>query len=377
MRIVIAATIGRSLINFRGELIKEWTRRGHEVICISIEPVEEMERQINSLGAKYYQVQGNRTGTNIITDFKMLCLYNKAFKSLKPDLCFLYMSKPVAYGGLAAIHCGIKRIIVFVTGLEIAFYSKGIKNVIVRLILKTLFKRVHKSCEHVFFQNHDDFNKMLKWKLVTKEQSTIVNGSGVDMTYFTKRPMPDNDVVLMTARLVWSKGIREYIEAAKIVKEKYPELKFILVGGLDENPESLSKEELDDLVKKGIIDYRGFAQDVRPHLEECSVFVLPSYHEGNGRSIVEAEAVGRPIVTTIAPGCRETVVDGYNGFLVPVKDSKALAEKIILIIENKELKYRMAENSYVYCCEKYDVRKVNSVFLEKMRISKEDNNGFI
>ena len=369
MRIVISASSGISLINFRGELIKEWVRRGHEVICTSIEPLDEMEDAINKLGAKYYCIQGDRTSIGVFSGIKMVSDYEKAYKTLKPDLCFLYMSKPVAFGGLAAIKNKVGRIVVFVNGLEIAFYSGGLKNMLVRFVLKTLFRKVHKACELVFFMNHDDYNKMLTWNMVSKKQAVIVNGSGVDMTHFAKKPMPKKDAVCMTARLVWSKGIREYIEAAKIVKKKHPDVKFILVGGLDTNSESLSKRELDEIVTQKIIDYRGFAKDVRPHLEECSVFVLPSYHEGNGKSIVEAEAIGRPIVTTNAPGCRETVIDGYNGFLVPVKDSKALAEKIMTIIENKELKNKMAENSYLYCQEKYDVKKVNAVFLEKMAIN--------
>lgn len=241
MRIVISASNGVSLLNFRGELIKEWTKRGYEVICTSIEPKEEMEESIKRLGAKYYCIPGDRTGTNIFSGLKMIKDYVELYKELKPDLCFLYMSKPIAFGGLAAIKCKIERIVVFVTGLEIAFYSPGIKNEIVRFILKTIFRKVHNASELVFFMNSDDYKKMLDWNMVTKEQSVIVNGSGVDMTYFKKTPMPSKDAVCMTARLVWSKGIREYIEAAKIVKEKYPEIKFILVGGLDENPESLSK----------------------------------------------------------------------------------------------------------------------------------------
>ena len=368
MRIIISASSGISLTNFRGELIKEWVKRGHEVICTSIEPEEEMNYIISTLGAKYYCVPGTRTGTNVFCGLKMIWEYIKAYKHLKPDLCFLYMGKPIAYGGLAAILCGIKRVVVFVTGLEMAFYSAGINNSIIRTVLKKMFKIVHSRSELVFFMNQDDYKNMLKWNLVTKKQSVIVNGSGVDLNHFKKKPMPELDVVCMIARLVWSKGIREYIEAARIVKQQYPGVRFLLVGGLDENQEALTEKELQEVVDSGIIEYCGFAKDVRPYLETCSIFVLPSYHEGNGRSIVEAEATGRPVITTDAPGCRETVVDGYNGFLVPPKDGKALAEKICILLDNEELKMTMAENSYNYCVDKYDVRKVNRVFLEKMNM---------
>jgi glycosyltransferase involved in cell wall biosynthesis len=368
MRIVISASNGRSLVNFRGSLIKEMVHRGHEVICTSIEPQEEMKEEISKLGAGYYCIPGTRTGINIFKNIIMLISFIKAYRVLKPDLCFVYMSKPVVFGGLAAILCRIRHLVVFVTGLEVVFYSKGIKNIILRIILIILFKIVHSQCDSVFFMNKDDYARMLRWRIVKREQAILVNGSGVNLEHFTRKDMPEADLVCMTARLVWSKGIREYAEAAEIVRMKYPQVKFILIGGLDENPEALTEQELDAIVKKGYVHYYGYAEDVRPYLEACTLFVLPSYHEGNGRSIVEAEAVGRPIITTTAPGCCETVIDGFNGFLVPPRDGKALADKIILILENRILKMNMAQYSYQLCCEKYDVRMINQIFIDNMRL---------
>lgn len=374
MRIVISASYGHSLINFRGELIKDLVKRGHEVICTSVEAESEMKDSINRLGAQYYCIPGTRTGTGIVSNIMMLFYYIKTYWMLKPDICFLYMSKPIAYGGLAAILCNIRHVMVFVTGLEVAFYSRGFQNLLVRSILFFMYKIVHLKSDYVFFMNPDDYNKMHKWHLVGDEKAILVNGSGVNMRHFAKKDLPETDMVCMTARLVWSKGIREYIEAADMVKKQYPNVKFLLVGGLDENPEALLKQELDDVIGKGIIEHIGFVHDVRPFLEKCSIFVLPSYHEGNGRSIVEAEAVGRPVITTDAPGCRETVINGYNGFLVPVRDSKALAEKIILLLQNSDLKKTMAENSYILCQERFDVKQINKVFIEKMN---EFNHGCI
>jgi glycosyltransferase involved in cell wall biosynthesis len=370
MRIVISASYGHSLINFRGELIKELVKQGYEVICTSIEPEVEMKDSINRLGAKYYRIPGTRTGTGLFSNLVMLFCYIKAYWYLKPDICYLYMSKPIAFGGFAAILCNIRHVLVFVTGLEVAFYSPGIKNLMVRSILILMYKIVHLKSKYIFFMNHDDYRKMLKWRLVKEQKAVIVNGSGVNMKYFTKKAMPVTDAVCMTARLVWSKGIREYIEAAEIVRKKYPNVNFMLVGGLDENPEAVLKEELDEVIKKGLIEHCGFVHDVRPYLERCTIFVLPSYHEGNGRSIVEAEAIGRPIITTDATGCRETVIDGYNGFLVPIKDSRKLAERILLLLENENLKMSMAVNSYQLCLEKFDVKQINKVFIEKINMFK-------
>jgi glycosyltransferase involved in cell wall biosynthesis len=368
MRIVVSASDGKSLTNFRGSLIKEMQRRGHEVICTSIEAPERMEDEIHKLGAKYYCIPGTRTKINVLSNIRMLFSYIKAYRSLKPDLCFLYMSKPVIFGGLAAILCRIRYKYVFVTGLEVVFYSNGIKNILIRCLLIVLFKIVHSKCDAVFFMSRDDYAKMLRWKLVKREQAVIVNGSGVDMEYFTRKCMPASDTVCMTARLLWSKGVREYVKAAELVRQQYPQVTFLLVGGLDENPEGISEKELETIIEKGCVRYCGYADDVRKYLEECSIFVLPSYHEGNGRSIVEAEAVGRPIITTTAPGCCETVIDGFNGFLIPPRDEKALADRILFLLEHKQLKMNMAEYSYQLCCEKYDVRKINQVFIDVMKL---------
>ena len=368
MNIVIVATAGESLIKFRGPLIREWVKRGNCVTCISIEKPSEIEQEINELGASYYQVSGNRTGTSIIDGLRMIKKYKKAFKELKPDVCFLYMSKPIAFGGLAAISLKIKKIFVFQTGLEIAFYNKGFKNWIIRNVLKHLYKKVQKKSDTVFFMSHYDQQKMIEWKLVDKDKTFYVDGSGVDMDRFKKMPLPKDVSVLMVARLVWSKGIREYFEAAKIVKELRPTVRFALAGGLDVNSEAISESELNDLIKEGVIDYKGYLKDIRPVLEGSSIFVLPSYHEGKGTAILEAQACGRPIVTTDAPGCGETVIDGFNGFKVPVKNGKALAEKILYLIDNDHLISEMGNNAFEYCKKTFSSDIIVNQISDKMNV---------
>ena len=369
MRLVIVSTAGESLIKFRGHLIKEWVRRGCDVWCISIEPKEEMEHSIKALGARYYQVSGSRTGTSVTDGLRMIKKYREAFSFIKPDACFLYMSKPIAFGGIAAIKNKIQKIYVFQTGLEIAFYSKGLKNSVIRFVLKSLYRYVQRHCDTVFFMCHDDEMKMLAWKLVKKEQACYVDGSGVDMNYFVRQELPREAVVLMVARLVWSKGIRECLEAAKRIKTKLPETRFLLVGGLDENAEALSKKELDDITSAGIIEYKGYQKDVRPYLKECSIFVLPSYHEGKGTAILEAQAVGRPIVTTDAPGCSETVIDNYNGLIALKKNSESLAEKISYLVENPKERERMAENAYQHCKKTFASDIICDVICNRMDIA--------
>lgn len=368
MKVLICASYGVSLTNFRGDLIKDMVAKGHEVICTSVEPADLIEKDINALGAKYYSIPGTRTGLNFIQNMRELLAYLVAFYKIKPDVCFLYMSKPIVYGGISAILNKVGHIYVFVTGLEVAFYSTGLKNNLVRLVLKTFYKWIHKKSDHVFFMNRDDYKTMKQFHLISEEKAVFVNGSGVNTKKFKKEAMQSEDKVCMTARLVISKGIREYIKAAEIVRNKYSNVEFLLVGGLDSNPEAIKEEELNEIITQGNIRYYGFAEDVRPYLKQCTIFVLPSYHEGNGRSIVEAEAIGRPIITTNAPGCKDTVIPGYNGFLVPIKDSEAIAQKIELLLQNKELKMAMAENSYQLCKERFDVNKINEVILEKMKL---------
>lgn len=364
--ICIVATNGASLTNFRGPFIKDLVARGYRVTCVSIEPPEEMEDEINALGAEYVQVEGSRVGTGIFSGFGMIKAYKKLFKELNPDVCFLYMSKPIAFGGYAAVKSKVKHINVLVNGLENAYYRTGFKDFIVRCVMSTAYRYVSKRADNVFFQNHDDMNYCRNHRILKKDNAMVVGGSGVDMEYFFRQEMPKEPVFLMVARLLWSKGIREYLEAVARLKKSFPQAKVMLVGGLDKNDESLSEAELNEYIKKADIEYCGFAKDVRAYLKKCSVFVLPSYHEGLPRSVIEAMAVGRPIITTDVPGCRETVQDGVNGYLVPVKESQGLFEKMKLLACDAELRNSMAEQSYRICKEKFEVGIVNRSMISKM-----------
>lgn len=364
--ICIVATDGVSLINFRGPLIRDLVVRSYEVTCVSIESPDEIEKDIKALGAKYIQVEGSRVGTGVFSSFGMIKAYKKLFSKIKPDVCFLYMSKPIAFGGYAAVKSKVRHINVLVNGLENAFYRTGLKDFIVRCVMSTAYRYVSKRADNVFFQNHDDMNYCKEHRILKRDNALVVGGSGVDMEYFSKQKMPDEPVFLMVARLLWSKGIREYLKAAAKLKESCPQAKVMLVGGMDKNDESLSETELNEYIKKADIEYCGFAKDVRPYLNKCSVFVLPSYHEGLPRSVIEAMAVGRPVVTTDVPGCRETVKNGVNGYLVPVKNSDALFEKMRALTCNPELRKMMAEQSYNICKERFDVGIVNQSMISKM-----------
>ncbi len=371
MKIAIVATSGISLLNFRGALIKNWISQGHEVIGISLESAEEMKDITEQLGITYYQVAGSRTGIGLFSGLKMISMYRKAFEELKPDYCFLYMSKPIAFGCPAAKKAKVPHINVLINGLENAFYRKGLKDMIVRFVMKRGYAIASRASDNVFVQNTDDRDLLVNCRAVSADKVKVLNGSGVDMVHFTREPLPEEPVFLMVARLLWSKGIREYMTAIAKVKEKHPNARFMLVGGLDHNDESLSKEELDRCIADYDIEYCGFAKDVRPFIKKSSVFVLPSYHEGTPRSVLEAMAMGRAIITTAAPGCRDTVEEGVNGYLVPVGDSDLLAKRMCALIEDKALRESMGDQSYRICTEKYDVNLVNAEIDKYMFDAKE------
>ncbi len=219
-----------------------------------------------------------------------------------------------------------------------------------------------------FFQNKDDAKEFLKLGLVRKGNVKIVNGSGVNMEIFAPMPMPKEQIFLLIGRVLRDKGILEYIQAARKVKSVYPRARFQIIGQFDINPSSIKIQDLQPYIQDGSIEYLGAINDVRPFLAKSFVYVLPSYREGTPRSVLEAMATGRPIITTDAPGCRETVIHGVNGFLVPIKDVNTLAEKMLWMIENSEEAEKMGKESLRICKEKYDVKKVNESIIKTMNL---------
>lgn len=366
MTIAIVATSGISLINFRGPLIQRWVELGHRVVAISIETPEKMSAAVATLGAEYHQVAGSRTGIGIREGIAMIKAYQKAFEKIVPDHVYLYMSKPVAFGGIGALRAGVPHIQILVNGLENAYYRHSLKDRLVRTVMSTLYRYIGHRCDNVFVQNQDIYDFFRHNHINDGHNMSVINGSGVDMEHFAQKSLPDNAVFLMTARLLWSKGIREYLTAIPIVKAACPQARFMLVGGLDHNDESLSQAELDNAIAGGTIEYFGFADDVRPYLERCSVYVLPSYHEGIPRSVLEAMSVGRAIITTNAPGCRDTVADEQNGYLVPTGDADALAARMITMANAPALRNAMGQSSRTRCAQIFEVNKINHITNQKM-----------
>lgn len=364
MKVLIIAGYTPSLINFRGDLIKDIITHGHEVIASG--PERGYEEEVAALGARFIQLSIERSGINPLKDIALISRIYKLIKQERPDVVLGYTIKPVIYGSIAARIAGVKNIYSMVTGLGYVFLAKGLRALIIRMLSKLLYSVALKGCNKVFFQNPDDRHEFIKHKLINKEKCVLINGSGVNLETFEPVSLPDKPIFLMICRILKDKGVLEYLEASRKVKKAYPNAKFQLLGPFDSNPNSLSYQDIKPYIEDDIIEYLGETRDVRPFLQRCSVYVLPSYREGTPRTVLEAMAMGRPVLTTDAPGCRETVIHGINGFLIPVKDPEELAKKMIWMIENKSQVHKMATESLRLCRQKYDVRKVNGVILKAL-----------
>ncbi|MGI6603674.1 MAG: glycosyltransferase family 4 protein [bacterium] len=365
-RITIVSHYAPSLVNFRGELIKSLTAAGYQVTALG--PEEGFESRLAALGAKYRQIPLQRTGTNPVRDTVTILSLARVLREIKPDAVLSYAIKPVIYGSLAAWLAGVPNIYSIITGLGYVFTGTGAKQRILFRLVYPLYKAALSKNKVVFFQNPDDLNLFKDLNLVSpKQKQVIINGSGVDVSHFAYSPAPTDSLsFLLMARLIWSKGIGEYVEAARNLRKRYPRVSFKLLGPFDSNPEAIGRKDIEQWEAEGVIKYLGATTDVRPHLANSSVYVLPSYREGTPRSVLEAMSIGRPIITTDAPGCRETVREGVNGFLVPVKDATALEKAMERFILKPELIRDFGMNSRKIAEEKYDVRKVNETIMQAM-----------
>lgn len=367
MKFVLISPKNRTVYNFRGDLIREIINKGYEVVVTG--PDETDVDKILELGASFVKVPVNKNGTSIVGDLKYLHKLYKFFKKEKPDITLGYTVKPVVYGAIAAKLAGVKNINSMVTGGGYTFIAKSFKAKVLGFIVRLLYRIGFSFASNVIFQNSDDLSEFCKRGLVKKRKCHIVNGSGVNMEHFAPTQYPEKIIFFMLSRLLKSKGVAEYLEAARIVKQKYPDIKFCLLGKYETNmQDALSNEYVEQFITDGIVERFEETNDVRPFYSACSVYVLPSYREGTPRTVLEAMAMGRPVITTDTNGCRETVIDGKNGFLVPVRDTEKLSEVMIKFIENPELIEAMGQESLNYCREKFEVNKVNKQMLEILTI---------
>lgn len=367
LRIVIVSNDAKLLINYRGEMIKAFVEQGHQVIALA--PEKGFEKELATIGAQYRSIPLQRTGINPLKDLYTLWVMVGVLKELKPEAVFSYTIKPVIYASLAARAAKIPKVYAMISGLGYVFVGGSLKQRILLRVVQFLYKQAMCNNSKIFFQNPDDREAFKALNILASEkQSVLINGSGVDIDRFAYvKPKTKPLVFLLIARLIWDKGIGEYVEAARLIKKRHPDVVFKILGPFDSNPAAISSEQMESWVEEGLIEYLGETNDVCPYIAASSVYVLPSfYREGTPRSVLEAMSMGRAVITTDAPGCRETVRHGENGFLVPVKDSRALAEAMERFILKPELIFDMGVKSREIAVEKYDVHKVNRVIMQAM-----------
>jgi glycosyltransferase involved in cell wall biosynthesis len=366
-RILISCDSPRSLLAFRGKLIERLIEK-HEVHVFTPKIGDlAISGQLATMGVQVHENNLNPSNVSIWSDLKYLKQLYRLIKALRPDVFFPYTFKPVIYGTIVARFCKVGYITPMLTGLGNNFSKLEKKLTFVQRITQILLKysmRAHKNlC--IIFQNRDDFETLLTARVLSlKNRVQVVNGSGVDLSYY-KYFAPDLKAVsfLMIARLINAKGIREYYEAARVLKQRFPHLNFRLIGPYDDNIDAIDKDFYMKIRTDGVLEYLGLINDVRPHIRNTSVVVLPSYYgEGIPRCILEGMAMGRAIITSNSVGCKETVnpsVSEINGFLVPAMNIDALIRKMQHYIEHPTDIIRYGINGRKYAEEKFDVDKVN------------------
>ncbi|MBN7777460.1 glycosyltransferase family 4 protein [Nitratireductor aquimarinus] len=357
------------MINFRGPLIEDLVARGHKVFALVPDIDASACEAILALGAKPVEIALSRTGTNPVKDLgSVICLRQK-LAEIRPDVTLGYAAKPAIYGMLASWILGIPARFAMIEGLGYVFIARsGERNSkrVLRSIVSTLFRLALRRADKVFFLNQDDAADFLSMGLVRSDQPIIIGGIGVDLaTWSAAEPMSKPITFTFVGRLLRDKGVLDFVSAARLVKGSTPDARFVVVGGVDDNPESIGELDVESWVAEGIVEWPGHVP-VRPWLEQTSVFVLPSYREGVPRSTQEAMAMARAVITTDAVGCRDTVIDGRNGFLVPVSSPNALAAAMQRFIDTPELIASMGAESRAMAEERYDVRKINAVIINGM-----------
>lgn len=365
MKIALVGTTANSILGFRRDVILSLVSQGHAVYAFAVDYTEQDKLKVQELGAVPMDYSLSRTGLNPLRDLRDTLALSRKLKEIKPYLMFSFFAKPVIYGSVAAKLAGIPQRIGMLEGLGFTFteqpFALPFKTKLIRWIQVQLYRASIPLLDKIIFLNPDDPKDLLEKYSIKAKQVEVLGGIGLNLADYPYSPAPSEPVrFIFIGRLLAEKGVNEYIAAAQLVRQRYPEAEFVMLGGLDEaNPGGLTRIELDTLIAQGAVIYPGHVDNVGEWVAGSSVFVLPSYREGVPRSTQEAMAIGRAVITTDVPGCRETVVDGVNGFFVPPWSPEQLAEKMIHFIEQPELIEQMGKESYRIAQEKFDAQEVN------------------
>lgn len=333
MKLVFIGNSAWGMYNFRRPLFEHYINNGHEVIVVSPYDAQYLPC-LEQIGCKCHTIKIQPKGNNPLKDLATMMQIRNILKKEKPNCCFFYTIKPNIYGSIAAASLALPFVPI-TTGLGYVFLVDNIVSKIAKLLYKIAFKKATK----VWFLNEDDALSFKNANLIEDDKIEILKGEGIDVSKFEVHKEPEDVSFLLVARMLWDKGIGEFVAAANILKKKYPHVKFKLLGGLGiDNPSAISKEKMQEWIEEGGIEYLGQTSDVKPYLYNSTCIVLPSYREGIPFSLMEGAASARPLIATNAIGCKEVVDNGITGFLCNIKDSQDLAlkmEKIILMTKEE------------------------------------------
>lgn len=368
-RVLVVASLASSLVNFRFDLLVELSQRAEVLACAPDDDLAT-KRKLQEIGVGFRRVPMARAGLNPLQDIWTLAALVRICRDFRPDILFPYTMKPIIYGCLAGRLTGVRTRLPLCTGLGYVFGASApdARLRAVRLISVLLYRVALKGAKEAIVYNAGDEATFRTYCLVGPGVPLgRVPGSGVNISWFPEVPPPlGPPIFLMVGRLLRMKGVPEYVAAARKLKRMYPQVRCQLLGPFDENPTSIRQSELEAWVGEGAIEYLGHTSDVRPYLAACSVFVLPSHGEGIARSVLEAMATGRAIVTTDAPGCPEPVLPGQTGFVVPVGDVDTLAAAMARFVEDPSLISAMGRAARRHAEVTFEVGKVNQLLMTKM-----------
>lgn len=359
MRIAIVTNHDWFFISHRLPIALAALREGHEVYLLAIDTGRRKE--LEDIGIKFVSISLNPTGKNPVEEMRTLWELRKLYKRIKPDVIHHVTMKVTLLGSLAAKSLGIKAVVNAISGLGFAF-TDGRKGFLQMIIKAEMFLAYKSRTEHFILQNPDDLRQMKVLGYVPENNVHLIKGSGVDLKHFAYK-MPDikeKQILLFPARILGDKGVYELIEAMRSIREEIAtKVKLLLAGDCSStNPTVIKEMELKSMLEPGYIEWIGFQKDMTSVYAQSDIVVLPSYREGLPKSLIETCSIGRPIITTDVPGCRECVIEGYNGMIVPVKDPISLAKAILKMVNNRELQLKMGRNSRKMAEQEFSIDNV-------------------
>jgi len=373
-KIAIVTSYAPSAVSFRGELISALVEKGCCVQVLAPDHSTETKDRLRLIGVSSADFFLSRSGASPFLDLRSLYSILRIFCSDRPDVVLTYFVKPNIWGIIAAAMACVPRRIAMIEGMGYCFTPnangyRSLKQLLLGWLILRLYQLAFMAANRVIVLNSDDMNELYHKCNLKPSKTILLGGIGVSLDKWSNHhPHLSPITFTMVARLLREKGVLEFLNAARIVKSEFPCVRFLLLGGLDDNPGAIGRRDLQPWIEMGCVDILGHV-DVMPHLRITSVFVLPSYYrEGVPRSTQEAMAMGRPVITTDSPGCRETVLENINGFLVPPRDSFALAQAMKRFILQPEIISQMGRESRRLAEERFDVDRANAKIMEALGV---------